>query len=978
MKRFLSMIAAVLLATLFASAQNGTLAPTTPPEPQLKYKLTVTAQPAEAASTSGSGEYDEGAKVTVRASAKTNYVFKYWMKDGVQLSQTATSFSINMPAENVTYTAVFEYQKPEYNPTNPAEPQVIEMQYPLSLVANPASGGTFNRTSGAKVKEGSSVSIKATPATGYVFVGWYDAKGESLGTNATLSYTMPSEAATLTARFTYNPNSPSEPTGSQSGVDNSTDAVTLTARSYTREYGEANPSFGYDVTNGSIASGTPTISCAATKTSPAGTYDIIIAKGSVSNSSVNLVKGTLTITKAPLTISAGSYTKQEGEANPTFTPTFSGFKNGETSNVLTKQPIVSCTATAASAPGTYPVTVSGAGALNYSITYQNGSLTVTPKPQPTQAEPYVVYNNGTLTFYCDNQRSSRQGTTYDLNEGDQWPKWYDYHESITKVVFDASFANARPNSTCGWFSGIKNLTEIQNLRHLNTDNVTNMSQMFDNCSALTELDLSKFNSAKVTDMSWMFYNCKSLTNINVSNFNTSKVTSMFGMFRGCSGLSILNLSNFNTDNVEDMADMFSTCTNLTTLDVSSFNTSKVGKMSGMFYLCSSLQNLNLSHFNTANVTDMTGMFSYCSSLTCLNVCNFNTANVTEMKWLFEGCNSLAELTFGNIFVTKETTECTLAFLECSSLKTVSFTGDIPATINSKFFEGVGTAANPTTLDVPAEYRDHYAAKMNGSQFFGGYFKLSGEQKLGDLNDDNEVNGTDLVALVNMIMGTLTATDGADINGDGELNGTDYVALVNIIMGTASSRRADGARGDVGEGVAPSINIGMEPLSIAPGENRELTITLENTGIDVTMAQMDLMLPKGLTLTGGYGLTNRTTERAHHLYTGGNGQQQRLMLASTTNAVLSGSAGAILRLTLSADESFDGGDIVVSNVLCTSPDLKETRQQQAVLHLAGTTGIKSVYDSNPSIHAPAYSPSGQRLTAPRKGINIIGGKKVIIK
>ena len=60
-------------------------------------------------------------------------------------------------------------------------------------------------------------------------------------------------------------------------------------------YGEDNPTFEYDVTSGAITSGTPVITCSATKTSPPGIYDIVISKGTVSNSSVNLVNGTLTV-----------------------------------------------------------------------------------------------------------------------------------------------------------------------------------------------------------------------------------------------------------------------------------------------------------------------------------------------------------------------------------------------------------------------------------------------------------------------------------------------------------------------------------------------------------------------------------------------------------------------------------------------------------------------------------------------------------
>ena len=154
------------------------------------------------------------------------------------------------------------------------------------------------------------------------------------------------------------------------------DAIVIKAKSYTREYGEANPTFEYTV-DGEGLEGMPEITCEATATSPVGTYDIIVSKGTVTNYNVTYVAGTLTITKAPLTIAAGTYSKKQGEAMPEFTLTYSGFKNDETKDVLTKQPEVSCQATEASAPGEYPVIVSGAEARNYEISYTNGVLIVT-------------------------------------------------------------------------------------------------------------------------------------------------------------------------------------------------------------------------------------------------------------------------------------------------------------------------------------------------------------------------------------------------------------------------------------------------------------------------------------------------------------------------------------------------------------------------------------------------------------------------
>ena len=156
-------------------------------------------------------------------------------------------------------------------------------------------------------------------------------------------------------------------------------ATILVAKSYTREYGEANPVFEYTV-GGDAISGEPEVVCEATATSPAGDYPIVIKQGSVDGENVAYVNGILTITKAPLTIKAGTYSRKQGQENPEFTLTYEGFKNGETKDVLTKQPTVRTTATKSAKAGNYDVVVSDAEAQNYEITYVNGVLTVEMTP----------------------------------------------------------------------------------------------------------------------------------------------------------------------------------------------------------------------------------------------------------------------------------------------------------------------------------------------------------------------------------------------------------------------------------------------------------------------------------------------------------------------------------------------------------------------------------------------------------------------
>ena len=179
------------------------------------------------------------------------------------------------------------------------------------------------------------------------------------------------------------------------------DAVIITAKSYSRTYGDNNPTFEYEV-QGAQLDGVPEITCEATKGSPVGTYAIVVKQGTVKNYNVTFANGTLTVTKAPLIISVGTYTKRQGDPMPEFKAAYDGFKNNETEDVLTKKPVIMTTATESSAPGEYPVTVSGAEAQNYDISYQPGTLTVT---EAEVSDPVITLNGNELNISCSTARA---------------------------------------------------------------------------------------------------------------------------------------------------------------------------------------------------------------------------------------------------------------------------------------------------------------------------------------------------------------------------------------------------------------------------------------------------------------------------------------------------------------------------------------------------------------------------------------------
>ena len=182
--------------------------------------------------------------------------------------------------------------------------------------------------------------------------------------------------------------------------------------------------------------------------------------------------------------------------------------------------------------------------------------------------PWVKYADGTLTFRYGFKRTvDINRNEYELNSGDTIPAWNKSINNIPRVVFDASFANARPTTCYAWFKNFTNLTQIEGIENLNTEKVTDMSSMFLTCLCLKSLDVTNFNTANVKDMRYMFSGCRNLAELDLSNFNTANVENMRSMFFECKNLAELDLSNFNTAKVTNMGTMFSGCLNLTTIYV---------------------------------------------------------------------------------------------------------------------------------------------------------------------------------------------------------------------------------------------------------------------------------------------------------------------------------------------------------------------------------------------------------------------------
>ena len=289
-----------------------------------------------------------------------------------------------------------------------------------------------------------------------------------------------------------------------------------------------------------------------------------------------------------------------------------------------------------------------------------------------------------------------------------------FKDQLTKIKIDQGVVANQESG--GLFYGLSKLTTIEGLSNLNTANVTNMRDMFGECSSLTSLDLSHFDTSKVTNMyrmfedcsnlsaldlssfdtakvtdlgfAMMFFGCDNLATLNISSFNTANATNMYCMFFGCKNLVSLDLSHFDTSNITDMGSMFDGCSGLTSLDLSHFDTSKVTDMDGMFDGCSSLPNLDLSHFDTSKVTNIYDMFYGCKSLTSLDLSHFDTSKVTDMFGTFSGCSSLISLDLSH-FDTSKVTDMSYMFYVCSSLTSLDLSNFNTGNVKnmSRMFDG---------------------------------------------------------------------------------------------------------------------------------------------------------------------------------------------------------------------------------------------------------------------------------------------------
>lgn len=187
------------------------------------------------------------------------------------------------------------------------------------------------------------------------------------------------------------------------------------------------------------------------------------------------------------------------------------------------------------------------------------------------------------------------------------------------------------------------------LTEFNCSKAGDLTSMFQSCSKLKKVNMSKFASENVTDLYYTFYNLASVELIDISGLDTRNTTTMFGMFATCPLLKKIVVGpNFTGPKVTTMADMFYKDYVLEEIDMSNFKTTTALKsLYRTFIDCQSIKELDLSGLITDNVTSYYACFDRCYKLEKLDMSNAilppKATVVPDCQYIFYGCTNMKEL-----------------------------------------------------------------------------------------------------------------------------------------------------------------------------------------------------------------------------------------------------------------------------------------------------------------------------------------------
>ena len=250
--------------------------------------------------------------------------------------------------------------------------------------------------------------------------------------------------------------------------------------------------------------------------------------------------------------------------------------------------------------------------------------------------------------------------------------------------------------------------------------------------------------------------------------------------------------------------------------------------------------------------------------------------------------------------------------------------EVPA-LGNNVWAGVNQRSVPLT--VPASSKDLYREAEQWKEFFFGADWLRG-----DVNGDGEVNIADINALLDIILGGKVddATKRrADVNQDGEIGIADVNAVMDIILSPSGHAPATIDCDDL---------LHLDDLAIMPGEQRTITIKLDNAGT-YSALQCDVTLPQGLTLLGC--AATSATDHTHESRAVDDVTTRTVVYSMSKNR-FEGEDDVVITLTVSADAALAAeAQITLTNIVLAGDDNTAHYAPDCIARVTNSTGVEDL-------------------------------------
>lgn len=335
------------------------------------------------------------------------------------------------------------------------------------------------------------------------------------------------------------------------------------------------------------------------------------------------------------------------------------------------------------------------------------------------------FNNTNITEFKRDTSSSLSDVLSKVNNGDakiistsandpNYPSVNPIYGWVSNNILywwsESEIAYFHPNTK----SAFRNMGKVVKVdfTDIDTSKVKNFSHWFDKDRVLTTIKGKINTNGLVLEYAENY-------NYGIDNDeNGSSGKGLTYMFNDCNALTGIDLSEFNTTNASDMKRMFGGCSNITSLDLSGFDTRNARSMYWMFRKMTKMKEIDLSYFNTTNVENMRGMFLSCSALVTVKFGdNFDTRNLKVTRYMFSGASNLTTIFAKRDFDTSSLTDSAQMFNNTKKLVGASGT-DFAVTFNSSYNDAsYAKIATPNT-------RGYFTLDENQTKYYITY-KLNG-------------------------------------------------------------------------------------------------------------------------------------------------------------------------------------------------------------------------------------------------------------